>query len=117
MSKQKKKQADPLRRAFGQRVRALRKAAGMSQMDLGQKAGLDHTYIGSIERGERNLSLDAIGKIAKGLSVEIADLFRFSSTQAAPADPHLIELITLLEKRDSKTVEMVRSLLRWKDEG
>ena len=71
MSKQKK--IDPLRRSFGQRVRALRKRAGMSQMELGEQSGLDHTYIGGVERGERNLSIEAIGKITQGLEVEIAD--------------------------------------------
>ena len=116
MSKQK---PDALRRRFGQRIRAVRKAAGLSQMDLGGKAGLDHTYIGGIERGERNLSLEAIGKLAAGLGVEMADLFRFSGHQAGPTDPNLSELVALLEKEDASSrrlaLELVKTALRWKE--
>jgi len=46
-------------------------------MDLALKTGLDRTYIGGIERGERNVALKNIEKIAKGLGVSIDELFRF----------------------------------------
>ena len=98
-----KKKPDALRRRFGQRVRALRMSAGLSQMDLGGQAGLDHTYIGGIERGERNLSLEAIGKLAAGLGVEMVDLFRFPGHKAV-ADPYLSELVVLLEKGDASNL-------------
>ena len=62
------------RRAFGERVRTLRTAAGMSQETLGHLAGLDRTYVGSVERGERNVSLDNIWKLADTLSVKPSDL-------------------------------------------
>jgi transcriptional regulator with XRE-family HTH domain len=60
---------------FGNKVRALRKANGMSQEDLSFDADLHRTYIGMIERGEKNISLLNIEKIAKALNVEIKDLF------------------------------------------
>jgi len=56
---------------FGNRVRELRIAQGLSQEVLAQKAGLHRTYIGGIERGERNVSLENIQKIAVALSVNI----------------------------------------------
>lgn len=59
---------------FGRRVRELRKAQGLSQEDFAVLCGLDRTYIGSIERGLRNVSLRNIGVIAKALSVSIAEL-------------------------------------------
>ena len=46
-------------------------------MDLSFKTGLDRTYIGGIERGERNVALQNIEKIAKALGVSLADLFKF----------------------------------------
>ncbi len=46
-------------------------------MDLANKAGLDRTYIGGIERGERNVALENIEKIAKTLGVSIEELFKF----------------------------------------
>lgn len=56
---------------FGERVREIRIAQGFSQELLAQKTGLHRTYIGGIERGERNVSLVNIQKIAKGLNHSI----------------------------------------------
>lgn len=63
---------------FGKRVRDLRlqKRLG-SQIDFSLRAGLDRTYLGGIERGERNVALKNIEKIAKALGVSIDELFRF----------------------------------------
>jgi transcriptional regulator with XRE-family HTH domain len=58
------------RRAFGRNVRDLRLKAGFSQEVLGERAGLHRTYIGSVERGERNLALDAIWQLADALGVD-----------------------------------------------
>jgi transcriptional regulator with XRE-family HTH domain len=55
---------------FGQRVRELRKLKKMSQEELAYAAGLDRTYIGSVERGRRNISLMNILKIADALEVK-----------------------------------------------
>ena len=60
---------------FGQRVRAERLKQDLSQEELAAKAGLHRTYIGMIERAEKNLSLKNIEKIANALGVEIYDLF------------------------------------------
>ena len=64
---------DVLKR-FGTRVQELRKAAGFSQESFGAKCGLDRTYIGGIERGERNVSLRNIEVIARTLGITIAEL-------------------------------------------
>jgi len=61
--------------AFGDKVRELRKEKGISQEELSYKADLHRTYIGMIERAEKNLTLTNIEKIAKALSIEIKDLF------------------------------------------
>ncbi len=46
-------------------------------MALANKSGLDRTYVGGIERGERNVALDNIAKLAKALGVELGELFKF----------------------------------------
>lgn len=70
------KSSDILKR-FGDRVRRLRAQKGLtSQIELAFKAGLDRTYIGGIERGERNVALKNIEKIAKALGVTIGELFK-----------------------------------------
>ena len=60
---------------FGERVRKLRKDKGLSQEQLAFKANLHRTYIGMIERAEKNITLLNIEKIANSLDVEISQLF------------------------------------------
>ena len=64
------------RKAFGAQVRALRKPRGLSQEQLAHLAGLDRTYVGSVERGERNVSLDNIWNIALALGVHPSELIK-----------------------------------------
>lgn len=59
---------------FGQSVRQLRKEKNLSQEELSFKADLHRTYIGMIERAEKNITLVNIEKIAKALNVEIKEL-------------------------------------------
>jgi len=69
---------DLILRRFGQRVRQLRLQKGFtSQIDFANKSKLDRTYVGSIERGERNVALKNLEKIAKTLNVSLEELFRF----------------------------------------
>jgi transcriptional regulator with XRE-family HTH domain len=63
------------RLAFGRAMRQRRKALGLSQEELGDRAGLEQSYISNIEAGVRNVSIDNIARIAKSLDVEIAALF------------------------------------------
>jgi len=68
-----------IKHLVGDRVRTLRKGKGLSQEDLGEKADLHYTYIGAVERGEKNASLDTLNKIAAGLEVEVAEFFSYPS--------------------------------------
>lgn len=60
---------------FGEKIRELRKEQGISQEELSYKADLHRTYIGMIERAEKNITLINIEKIAKALNVDIKELF------------------------------------------
>lgn len=55
---------------FASNLRALREKAGISQEELAHRAGLHRTYVGSIERGERNVSLKNIERLANALKVD-----------------------------------------------
>lgn len=61
--------------AFGERVKTLRKHRGLSQEALADLAELDRSYVGGIERAERNVSLRNIVKIATALDVKLSILF------------------------------------------
>lgn len=63
-----------IRSAFGNQVRALRKKQSISQEELALKCELDRSYIGQVERGERNISLENIYRIAVGLRVPAREL-------------------------------------------
>lgn len=60
---------------FGKKVRQLRNEKGWSQEELSFKSGFHRTYIGMVERAERNISLKNIARIAKTFDLEIKDLF------------------------------------------
>ena len=66
----------PLQKAFGDRVRQRRQELGLSQEALAQAAGIDRSYIGSIESGHRNVSLNNVARLAKALRADCADLTR-----------------------------------------
>ena len=61
---------------FGQRVRDERLKQGLSQESLAEKAGLHRTYIGMIERAEKNITLINIEKIAKALGMKVDELIK-----------------------------------------
>ena len=64
-------------RQFSNKVRRLREAKGWSQEELGRRARLHRTYIGSIERSERNVSLLNIERIAKALGISVYKILKF----------------------------------------
>ncbi len=68
--------SDP-RKLFGAKVRSVRKERGWSQEELADASELDRTYIGGIERGERNVALLNIAKIAQALQVKASALIEF----------------------------------------
>ena len=60
--------------AFGRRIRELRTKRGLSQEQLAELTGFHRTYIGMVERGERNLSLSNVGVFAKVFEISVSDL-------------------------------------------
>ena len=62
------------RQLLGQNIRLAREAKGWTQEELAEQADLDRSYIGSIERGERNISFTTLLKLARALKVKLAQL-------------------------------------------
>lgn len=61
---------------FGNKVREERLKNSLSQEQLAEKAGVHRTYIGMIERAEKNITLENIAKIAKALNINLSEIFR-----------------------------------------
>ena len=70
-----------IKKQFGDRVRELRLSKGLSQEELAFRVKIHRTYIGGIERGERNPSLKNIAAIANALGVTLSELFSFRSRE------------------------------------
>jgi transcriptional regulator with XRE-family HTH domain len=64
------------RRRLGENIRAHRKLIGLSQEKLAEKADLHPVYIGSVERGNENISIDSLMRIAKALKASMEDLVK-----------------------------------------
>lgn len=67
---------EDVRVRFGRVLRARRRKVGLSQEEFADLCGLDRTYVGGIERGERNLGLVNIEKLARVLKISLSELFR-----------------------------------------
>lgn len=102
----------PLRESFGGRVRELRKSMGLTQEELAEKACMEYKYLGAIERGEKNLTINNIEKIAKGFGIEVHQLFTFAFESLMPeekvTEEKIKELLTIASK---ETKEILLNIL------
>jgi transcriptional regulator with XRE-family HTH domain len=68
---------DSILARFGANLRHLRKAQGFSQEAFADACGLDRTYIGGVERGERNIGIENVARLAQALGLDPRALFEF----------------------------------------
>uniref|UniRef100_UPI004053BA28 helix-turn-helix domain-containing protein n=1 Tax=Paenibacillus sp. FSL H8-0537 TaxID=2921399 RepID=UPI004053BA28 len=88
----------------------MRKDQQLSQEQLGELAGLHTNYIGQVERGEKNVTVESLEKIASGLGVSMEDLFRF--IDPAKREDKLSQIQQLLSSRSSQDHAMVLKILQ-----
>jgi transcriptional regulator with XRE-family HTH domain len=89
-----------VKKALGLRVLALRKARGLSQAEMAKKCGLHWTYIGGVERGERNPTLTTLRRLAESLGVDLPPLLGRLEKGESP----------VLTERDKRRQEIVKWL-------
>jgi XRE family transcriptional regulator, regulator of sulfur utilization len=80
----------------GNRIRHYRKAADLTQEKLGELLSIDPSYIGRIERGEANITLETVLKVAEALQISPYDLFRPSKKQKNSEKNELVEKVTIM---------------------
>lgn len=66
-----------INKLFGGKVAEMQKQHGLTQEELSFKCGIHRAYMGTIERGEKSVTLDTVAKVATGLGVEVKELFDF----------------------------------------
>jgi len=103
---------------IGERIRAYRTKAGLSQENLAEKAGLHSTYIGQLERGEKNATLESIEKVARALDVSFETLFMHiigGLAQNESAEQCYSLIANQTEKEQRAILELVRKAIDYKN--
>lgn len=105
--------ADILRR-FGEKVREHRLRQGLTQEELAERCGLHWTYVGGLERGEKNPTLRTISKLSAGLGVGLRDLFdrRTAARSSGEEGRIYADVARLLRKEDPPTRRLALGVLR-----
>lgn len=100
---------------LGERVRRLRKAKGLSQERLAELAGLHTNYVGQVERGEKNLTLDTLQKIVSGLDITLEELFRYvDPMKKKDAIGLIVELLAERPIQDQQmALKVLKTVLEW----
>ncbi|MEJ9151578.1 MULTISPECIES: helix-turn-helix transcriptional regulator [Bacillus] len=108
-----------LPRIIGERIRTFRKEKGLSQEELADIANLHATYIGQLERGEKNATLESIEKVARALEISLEDLFRSIHPNPNSQEYTLSQIITRLQTQSIENqkifLHLLEVLLEWKN--
>jgi len=101
----------------GERIRAYRKNAGLTQEKLAEKADIHHTYVGQLERGEKNATLETIEKVAGALNLPLEVLFEAivsGETDNAIAK-EAYDLITSFSEKEQQTLlDLIKKAVEYK---
>ncbi|MEK4486932.1 helix-turn-helix transcriptional regulator [Psychrobacillus sp. FSL H8-0484] len=95
----------------GDRIRSFRKERGLSQEELAHQASLHNTYIGQLERGEKNATIESLFKITNALEITLEELFRNTQTGPKANSIEITQIITLLEDSPSRHQRLILGLL------
>ncbi|RKP56263.1 XRE family transcriptional regulator [Cohnella endophytica] len=103
-----------VQRLVGARIREIRKQKGWSQEALAEHAGFHYSFIGSVERGQRNISLTNLEKLASTLGVEVHQLFAYSKAmpEGDDKDPLFQEIIDMLIRLDRSDLKRLKVVIK-----
>ena len=100
----------------GHRIRIYRQNLNISQEELAERCGLHPTYIGQLERGEKNATLESIAKVAKGLSVSLEKLFENvtedTETAGYPMQAYML-LMAETEKNQERLISILKNIIAY----
>ena len=96
---------------IGQRIRNYRTAKGWSQEKLAELAGCHHTYIGQLERGEKNATVESVEKIALALDLPLSTLFEMLGAKNTESNNIPLACYELLSKKPKEEQEQLYRIL------
>ena len=104
---------DDLLKKVGAKIREERKKLNLSQDDLADRANLHPTYVGGIERGERNPTIISLGKIANALNMPLFQLLRFNHNDNLDADAQTVisEMADLYRSQNFNTKQIIKKVV------
>lgn len=103
---------DNLVNIVGEQIRLIRKNKELSQEELAYEAGLHHTHIGKIERGEMNLTLESLVKITKALGISLEEFFSLIDPKIEVDNEALLQLIGMIKSRSFKEQEKLLEIMK-----
>jgi transcriptional regulator with XRE-family HTH domain len=109
----KRVKMDDLLKKVGAKIREERKKLNLSQDDLADRANLHPTYVGGIERGERNPTIISLGKIANALNMPLFQLLRFNHNDNLDADAQTVisEMADLYRSQNFNTKQIIKKVV------
>ncbi|MBR7797896.1 helix-turn-helix domain-containing protein [Agaribacter marinus] len=96
----------------GNNIRMLRKEQGLTQEELAEKAELQHSYIGGIERGERNISLLTMEKIIIALNISPRALFDYNGIEITNSNQIIKAHEDFLKTRDIEEIKSIHKIVK-----
>lgn len=97
--------------ALGKRIQLIREKRGLTQEELEERTGVNTKYLSAIERGQKNTTVKTLEKIAKGLDIELYELFLFSE-RLEPEKAVRKAIESLVKDSDLKTLNLCLEFLR-----
>ncbi|WAH43255.1 helix-turn-helix domain-containing protein [Alicyclobacillus fastidiosus] len=112
---------DDVLKTIGMRLRAHRKGRGLTQDEVAELAGMTQSYIGSVERGEQNLTVVSLDKILHAINMKYDELFKSMDVNEANTSQYILNEITAKLRYRSLSeqrfvLQFVDNLITWKDE-
>jgi len=104
-------------KTIGERLRTYRNRAGLNQEELAEKAGVHPTYIGQLERGEKNATLETVEKVARALSLPFEVLFEaiIEGNADNAVARECYELITAQSEREQRAIlDLIKKTIDYK---
>lgn len=101
---------------IGIRIKQVRKKKGLTQEELAEKAGINASYMGTVERGERNISIETLEKIIRGLDMTPSDFFQFHEINIENLtndNHHILEVVkSLLHNRSLEENKLILRVIQ-----